>query len=175
MKNIVLYKSKYGSSKKYAVWIAEGLGCKAEEFCGQSLSDCNTIIYVGGLYAGQINGFAKFAKRLGELRDKRVILCIVGSANPENAELYKKYFCDNVPEQHRDSVEYFALRGDLLYSKMSLLHRVMMKMPKAMAEKVTPEKRTEDDVFFIENYGKDSVFASHEAADEIIKNIKIPS
>ena len=59
MKTIVVYRSKYGSTKAYAEWISEALGCEMIEFKEakiEQLMKYDTIIYGGGLYAEMING-----------------------------------------------------------------------------------------------------------------------
>ena len=48
MNAIVLYKSKYGSTKTYAKWIAKELSCEAKEAKGVKIDDLlsyDTIIY----------------------------------------------------------------------------------------------------------------------------------
>lgn len=55
----VVYKSKYGSSKKYAEWIADELKAELFEHSKIKKDDLlkyDTIIYGGGLYAGSISG-----------------------------------------------------------------------------------------------------------------------
>ena len=39
MKGIILYKSKYGATKKYADWIAEETGFKSSEITKVKVSD----------------------------------------------------------------------------------------------------------------------------------------
>ena len=54
MKSIVIYKSKYGSTKTYAEWIASELSCEAldaKNIKADSLLEYDNIIYGGGLYA----------------------------------------------------------------------------------------------------------------------------
>ena len=56
---IVVYISIYGSTKTYAEWIAQALNARlarAKEVKPGSLSDYDTVIYGGGLYAGTIAG-----------------------------------------------------------------------------------------------------------------------
>lgn len=175
MKTIVIYQSKYGSSKQYAVWIAEALQCEVETVKNvgvDTLASYDVIVHVGGLYAGRVSGFKKITKHLDFLKDKKLILCMVGMTNPVQQERYQQMFRDNVAEQYRDRVIPFALRGDQLYSKMNPIHRLMMRMPKSMAEKVPIEKRTEDDWLFIEHFGEDVYHAKKENIDEVVGYIQ---
>ena len=75
MKTIVVYKSKYGSSKEYAFWIAEELGCEAVDVKNikiEKLYEYDTIIYGGGLYAEVINGITLITRNLDKLKDKKI-------------------------------------------------------------------------------------------------------
>lgn len=175
MKIIVTYKTKYGSSKQYALWLADALDCQAEQVERIRLNDLlryDVVIHVGGLYAGRVDGFTRIAKHLDALKNKRLLLCMVGMTNPTEQEKYRQVFMNNVPEPYREAVRPFALRGNQLFSKMSLFHRLMMKVPKAMAQKVPAERRTAEDKAFIENYGKDICFARREAIDEVVAYVK---
>ena len=60
MKNIaVIYKSYYGTTKRYAEWIADELNVslfEASDIKPAQLLDYDVVIYGGGLYAGGIIG-----------------------------------------------------------------------------------------------------------------------
>ena len=61
MKGIVIYKSKYGSTKKYAEWISErtGFDCvEAGKVNAKRLADYDTVIFGGGIYASGIAGIS---------------------------------------------------------------------------------------------------------------------
>ena len=64
-KTIVVYKSKYGTAKQYAEWIAEELECdikSIDEIKASYLIPYDNIIYGGGVHAGGIEGFDTFLK-----------------------------------------------------------------------------------------------------------------
>lgn len=175
MKTIIIYKSKYGSSKQYATWVADALHCEAVSVEKVHLNDLlahDVIIYVGGLYAGSVSGFKQVSKHLDALQNKKLLLCMVGMTNPADQEKYQQTFINNVPEQYRDIVKPFALHGDQIFSKMNVIHRFMMKMPKAMAEKIPVEQRTEDDFHFLEHFGEDVYFANQENTHDIVEYVK---
>ena len=59
-KTIVIYKTKYGSAKKYAHWISQSLGADlfdVKDVSVQMINSYDTIIYGGGLYAGACFAF----------------------------------------------------------------------------------------------------------------------
>ena len=70
MNTIVIYKSKYGSTKQYAQWIAEELDCEAVDaktVKDDDLLKYDNIVYGGGLYAEVINGVTLITKNLEKL------------------------------------------------------------------------------------------------------------
>ena len=175
MRTMILFKTKYGSSSQYAAWLAEELQCKAEQIGNVKLSGLlayDVLVYVGGLYAGSVNGFKQISRHLDVLQDKQLLLCMVGMTNPAEQEKYDQAFLQNVPEPYRGRVKPFALHGNQLFSKMSGFHRLMMKMPKAMAEKIPLEQRTEDDKRLLETFGQDVRFAKRENLHEILAYIR---
>ena len=57
MDTVVIYKSKYGSTGKYAQWIAEELGADifpSSEIKPEDLRKYNVIIYGGSLHASGV-------------------------------------------------------------------------------------------------------------------------
>lgn len=72
-KTAVIYKSKYGSTKKYAQWIAEELGADLMETDKTKLSalqNYDVIVYGGGLYAGGVSGISLVTKNFSSIMDK---------------------------------------------------------------------------------------------------------
>ena len=64
---IVVYKSKYGTAKQYAEWIAEDLNCEIknmDDIRARDLEPYDNIIFGGGVHAGGIEGFDTFRKWL---------------------------------------------------------------------------------------------------------------
>ncbi len=174
MNTIILYQSKYGSSKQYAQWLANSLKCQSktiQEATAEELLTYDTIIHIGSLYAGNILGFSKLKKHLPKLTDKNLVLCMVGMTNPSEQEQYDEIFKKNVPTEYQSIIKPFALRGNQNFSKMSFLHRLLMKAPKMEAEKTPVDQRTKDQQQVIENYGKDISFATPDNLDQVIQYI----
>ena len=171
MNPIVIYTSKYGSTEKYANWIAEALDCpakKLKDIRPQDLTAYDTILYGGGLYASSISGFKTFLKKLGTAQNKTLILFMVGMANPALKEIYQQTADQNIPSEWKGRFKVFSLRGDLLFSKMSVIHKVMMQVPKSMTLKKPAAERTEDDNQFLEHFGTDVIFTSREQIEPIL-------
>lgn len=143
MKTIVVYKSKYGYTKKYAEWLAESLGCDIKE--NASLADVlgyDAIIYGGGIYAGRINGARFITKNLGKLAGKKLVLFAVGS-NAGRSDEIKAFWEKALDKTVREQVPHFYLRGGFDYGKTGGVDRFMMNMLKKMLLK--KDDLTEDE------------------------------
>ena len=84
---IIIYGSCYGTTKTYAEELSRRLDCEAVPY--EDAGDINiyqTIIYMGGLYAGGVRGMRKTMKRLHDISSQRILIATVGLADPENEE-----------------------------------------------------------------------------------------
>lgn len=89
---VVIYKSKYGSTKKYAKWLSELLSCDIFETKNiniEKVMKYDTIILGGGLYACNIAGISFLKKNYKDLQKKNLVVFGVGAA-PYDDEVIKK-------------------------------------------------------------------------------------
>lgn len=176
MKVIVLYTSKYGSTETYARWIAEALKCSAkrlQDVQRQELTDYDVILYGGGLYASGIAGLKKFLTLMNDVEDKRLILFMVGMTNPSEASVYTEIAERDLTSEWIGRFETFAFRGNILFSKLSWLHKLMMKVPKSELEKKPMAERTEEDQLFLEMFGKDVIFTDKEQIKPLLNALQL--
>ena len=104
MKGIVVYKSKYGSTKKYAEWIAEdtGFDCvEAGKANAKTIAEYDTVIFGGGLYASGIAGLSFLKKNLSSMNGKKVIAFCCG-ASPYEESYFKEMKDYNMKDQLAD-------------------------------------------------------------------------
>ena len=123
MKNLIVYGSKYGSSRKYAEKLSELTGIYLADYKEVSdLKAYDNVIYLGGIYAGKIRGLKKTAKKLRN--DARLILVTVSLGNPnlddklkedvrtQNKKLIKKPLLEKIKFFHLvGSMDYPNLKG----------------------------------------------------------------
>ncbi|MBQ7985641.1 MAG: flavodoxin [Clostridia bacterium] len=139
MKPIVLYRSKYGSTKAYAQWIAEALSCEAMDAKGASadiLKDYDTIIYGGGLYAEIIAGASLITKNIDKLQDKKLIVFTTGLTPTDCREYYDGMVIEkNFKNGTKDKIKVFNFPGKMIISELSLVHKTAIKTLKGIMSK----------------------------------------
>lgn len=177
-KTAVIYQSKYGFTKAYAQWLAEELGADlliASKVKPVDLDFYQTIIYGGGLYAGGVNGIALLTKNAERIIDKSLYLFTVGISDVtdnENISAIRANLDKALPVTLKNKIHIYHLRGGLRYSKMSFLHRIMMKMmAKMIRSKSESELRAEDKIM-INSFGQDVDFTDAASLRSMIEEIK---
>ncbi len=175
---IMIFESKYGSTEKYAKWIAEELSCPLMEVKSCKPADIegfNTIIYGGGLYAGGVSGIKLLIKNCELLADKNVIIFTCGLADPddpENVSHIRKALSNVLPVGLRQRVHLFHFRGGIDYSRLSIVHRAMMSMlRKALLKKDEKDLRQEDR-YLLDTYGKRVDFTDRRAILPLVELVR---
>ena len=174
MKTIVLYRTKYGSTKSYADWIAEELSCEAvdvKNVNADMLSEYDAIVYGGGLYAEVINGVSLITKNLDKLKDKKIAVYTTG-ITPLDCRAYyddyviKKNFKEGVP----DNVRVFNFLGKMKTDELSLVHRTALKsLKKIMQGKKNP---SEMEKLLVELCDAEGDFSNRDDISGLINYIK---
>ena len=88
-KIVVIYESKYGSTRCYAQWIAEEHMCflfGGKDFNRKYFIKYDVIIYGGGLYAGGVSGIKFITQNWKLLKNKQVVLYTCRLADPEDTD-----------------------------------------------------------------------------------------
>lgn len=134
MNTIVVYKSKYGSTKAYAEWIAQELGCKAEESKNININDLikyDTIIYGGGLYAEIISGVNLITKNLDKLKNKKLIVYSTGLTPLHMREYYDNLvLTKNFPPQSLSKIKVYNFLGKMIFEELTPPHKAAIKLLK---------------------------------------------
>lgn len=152
MKKIaVIYKSEYGSTKKYAQWIAEELGAdlmESDKTKPSVLQNYDVIIYGGGLYAGGVNGISLIIKNFDKIKNKDIYLFTVGAADvtdQQNIDNIRGGLSQILTEEMQKVIEVFHLRGGMDCPNMNFMHRAMMGiMIKTLRKKPENELQNDD-------------------------------
>lgn len=166
----VIYKSVYGTTKRYAEWIAEELNAsllEASKVKPAQLMDYDAVIYGGGLYAGGILGVKLVAKN----HFKHLVVFTVGLATPEVTD-YSDILSQSFSAEYLQKIKVFHLHGGIDYEKLGLAHKAMMAFKKKESEKIPETQRTGDDQALLETYGKKVDFTNREAIKPLIEYVR---
>ena len=140
MKNgIVIYKSKYGATKKYADWLVEMTGYDCMEIQKATLdvvSQYKTIVLCGGIYASGIAGLSFLKKHFRDLNGKKIAIFCVG-ASPYNEQAFNEIKKHNLKDELCD-IPLFYGRGAWDESRMSFKDRALCKLLQKTIEKKDP-------------------------------------
>lgn len=164
-KIVVVYKSKYGTSKRYAKWIAEETRAdlfENSEIKTNQLKEYDTIICGGGLYASGIAGVSTITKNFETIKDKRIIVFTVGLASTDNKEIFLPIIEKNFSKEMRESIKFFHFRGGIDYKKLGIVHKSMMAMLKSVVAKKSLDELSDDDKALLDTYGKKVDFTDKE-------------
>lgn len=176
MNALIIYASRYGSTRLYAEKLSEKTGIPAISYQNApALFDIKTIIYLGGLYAGGVLGLPKTLRNFSPQKDQSVILITVGLADPEDAENrnnIRTALQKQLPEQLLGKIKLFHLRGSIDYQKLTAGHRLLMKLLYQAIKRTPIEKQSAENRAMIETYGKQVNFVDFNALDAILEEIR---
>lgn len=177
-KAVVVYQSKYGSTKKYAQWIAQELSCdifERKDIEADQLNNYDVIIYGGGLYAGRAGGIDLITKSFPHIKDKNIIVFTCGLADlndSDNVAHIKVGLNKVLTPQMQNSIKLFHMRGGIDYSKLSIIHKSMMAMLHKMILKKDCSSLRQEDKQFLETYGKAVDFTDKNTIKPLVAYVK---
>lgn len=174
MNPIVIYKSKYGSTKAYAEWIAEDIGCEAvdaKKIKADMLSEYDTIIYGGELYAEVISGVTLITKNIDKLAGKKIALFTTGLTPLDCRDYYDKLVIEkNFRPEMLDKIKIFNFLGKMIIDELSLPHKAAIKtLKKIMQGKENP---TEMEQLLINLCDESGDFTDRNAIKDLVEYIK---
>ncbi|GIM33778.1 flavodoxin domain-containing protein [Paraclostridium bifermentans] len=169
----VIYKTKYGSTKKYAGWIALKLDADLYEISdirSKHLDEYETIIFGGGIYRGKINGLNFIDQNYNKIKDKNIYIFSVGmeSISENRKESLIKNNFKNIEEKN---VGFYNFKGGLDYSSLSFIDKIMMKALKSMIDKKTKSDLTEDDKVVLRGFEEKIDLTDKKSIKELIDKI----
>lgn len=174
MSTIVIYKTKYGSTKTYADWIAEELGCESVDAKSVKIEDLekyDTIVYGGGLYAEIINGVILLTKNMDKLEGKKLVVFSTGITPLKYREYYDKMVIEkNFKPEIRDRFKVYNFLGKMILDELSVVHRTALKTLKKIME--GKENPTEMEKLLVELCDANGDFTDKAAIKELIEYVK---
>ena len=172
MSKIIIYGSNYGTTQHYAEELSKRTEIRAVGYdLIKDLTSFDTIIYLGGLYAGGVKGLKSITKLISKNNKSKIIIITVGLADvtdEENTKNIKKSIKMQVPMEIYDKAEIFHLRGGIDYRKLSFKHKTMMTLLYNKAKKLPEEKQTAEVKAMIQTFNQQVNFIDFDKLNQII-------
>jgi len=171
---IVIYKTKYGSAKKYAQWLAEELKADIAECSDDAFSDIDkydTVIYGGSLYMVGILGFDVYKKHFHRFNEKQLVVFTVG-ASPAKPEDLKDVTDNNFTDEIKEKVNYYHLRGGFNFKRLNAIDKVLMTLLKLKFKLKRNKNLTDEEKGMLASYDKPYDWMNKKHIAKIVEQIK---
>lgn len=137
MRGIILYKSKYGTTERYATLLSYEMGfylTKVSDADIDVVSTYDVIVLCGGIYASKIAGLSFLRRHIGELKGKRIMVFCCG-ASPYDESAFNDIVASNLKGELQ-GIPCFYGRGALDMKNLTFKDRMICKaLRKALAKK----------------------------------------
>jgi len=171
---VVLYKSKHGTTKQYAEWIAEDLRAdisEASSFPGGAWEKYSKVIYCGSMYANSVKGLRLLARYHSRLRGKKIIVVGCGLSYPHIVETIQRIvngMAKQLPKGLHANVRLFLVRGAVCYSKLGIFEKMILKMLETTLRKRDPNTLNPEEQEMLGALGKDFSFVDRSMIQPIL-------
>lgn len=173
-KTVVIYKTKSGSTKKYAEFIKEELNADIfdlKDIKKINLNNYENIIFGGWVFAFKIMGLNKFKKYIKNLQNKKVVTFSVGMPDVSDQEYYNRIL--NLNKKELYGIKLFNLRGAFNLDKAGFFIKFFLDIAKKDIEYRIKNNQqiSKDDKFFVDNFMSNKDFIKKENIKPIIDYI----
>ncbi|MCA9381964.1 hypothetical protein KC660_00985 [Candidatus Dojkabacteria bacterium] len=134
MKKLILYKTKWGTTKQYCEWIKEDVAdaeiANVDEFDVNKLSEFDLIVLGSLTYMGKIQGVKFLENNWNTLKTKKVYLFSIGMIPTEDPASIESY--NAIPEEIRNGLAgYEKFPGKVDVNKLNFFEKLIVKMKKS--------------------------------------------
>ena len=138
-KILILYKSKYGATKKYAYMLKKEIACDVfdvKDYQKGMFDKYELVIFASAIYASGISGLKVLKKNYAELKNKKVIIFCVG-ASPFDEQAFNMVKTHNL-KNDLNKIPMFYGRGAWDEDKMSFKDRTLCRILQKSISKKYP-------------------------------------
>lgn len=155
MKTLVLYKTKWGSSKEYAEWLSEDIKSdiySVDDFNSNDLNIYERVILFSRTFIGNIEILPFIVNNWSILKEKKVVLVAVGLVDPNSEQGKASY--NKIPSEIRSNIFYFKVKGKVERSKLPMALKVMYSLVKGKIPEISGEMKKDNLLPVFENLGE---------------------
>ena len=139
MKGIIIYKTKYGTTKKYVDWLIEDTkfdSIEVDKANINSVKDYDTIILCGPVYASSIKGLSFIRKNYNNLKDKKLAIFGVGASPLEDTTI-ENLMTFSIKKDLKE-IPLFYGRGAMDEDNLSFKDKMLCKLLRQALKKQDP-------------------------------------
>lgn len=169
----VIYKSKYGATKRYAGWIALKMDAdlyEVSDIGGKDLKSYDTIIYGGPLYTGKIKGIKFITNNYEYIKDKKVFVFMVGMRGFDE-DYINSTLEYNIPKEIINNIKTFYFRGKMDYKELSLKDKILMTGLRTRISNKEQSDISDDDKMILEIIDKPIDYIDKKSIDILLNNM----
>ncbi len=130
MKTVIIYRSKHGSTKEYAEYIYKNISgseiFSVDKFDINTLDSYENVILGSSVYGGHTFYKDFLIKNWETLKGKRVFVFAVGMLDKDHTNSKSEY--ESIPEDIRGNIQYVKLPGRIVFTKLNLFEKFIIKM-----------------------------------------------
>lgn len=172
-KTLIIYKSKYGATRKYVDMLQGEIACDVcnlKDLKTNNFKSYQCIVFMGGVYASGIAGMKILRKNYHLLKDKKIAVFAVG-ASPFDEKAFKELKNHNLKDDFKHIPLYYG-RGAFCESQMTFRDRTLCQMLKKSVSKKDPATYEPWEEALISSFGKDSDWTDKKYLTPLITFIK---
>ena len=177
---LVLYRTKHGSTKRYAQWIADALDAdilsadkKTFNQWSARMNGYDMIVYGGNINGQGINGINDFKAALRKSGAQApVTYFCVGSYPAFESTVQTHLEMNFAGEDDLNAINLYYFRGRLDYLGLNFVEKRLMGGLFKAIEKKYPEDRTDVEAELLEAYYDDVDWSRKEYIDPLVDHVK---
>jgi flavodoxin len=133
---LILYQSKYGSTRQYADWIHKDIPSEivdVDEGDKPEFAEYDVIVFGGSVRMGRIAIAPLIVESWNAVKGGKVVLFTTSGTPPQHPNILK-IFNSSFPEDIRKEIKYFPLRGRILNKDIGFFDKLLIAIGR-MVEK----------------------------------------
>jgi len=131
MKLLLVYHSRYGSTRQYAEWLHEQVGGElmpVKDVSQRDLTGSDALVFGGYVHAGKITICKVICKHWPILENKPVVLFSTSGTPPTETATMRAIFDASFPLEIREKLTYFPLWGRIDTARWNLADRALVRI-----------------------------------------------
>lgn len=146
-RTLIVYRSKYGSTKQYAQWINKSIPSDLVDAGKEDNFDFaayDVIVFGGYIRMGRIAIAPLIVKNWSGIKTKKVIL-FTSSGTPPGHPNIQRIYQNDLPDEIRKEIKYFPLRGKILSKDLSFFDKFLVAVGRVMERDESLKSLMEED------------------------------